>query len=97
MLQSITLCSCLAQWLPPVSTVHHGGPATVGSTKPKCVLYSQFVSFEGGVMQQVEATVVLLGEVNVGYRNQDLNDITEIFGNGIVERCVTIRVLIGIK
>lgn len=50
----------------------------------------QFVSFEGSMMQQVEASVVLLGEVNVGYQDQDLNDAAEIFSNGIMEWCVSI-------
>lgn len=31
--------------------------------------YSQFVSFEGSVVQQVEASVVLLGEVDVGHQD----------------------------
>lgn len=44
-------------------------------------------------MQQVEASVVLLGEVNVGHQDQDLNDAAEIFSNGIMEWCVSIRIL----
>ncbi|TNN55221.1 hypothetical protein EYF80_034574 [Liparis tanakae] len=53
-------------------------------------LYSQFVSFEGGMVQQVEASVVLLREVNVGHQDQDLDDISEILRNGVVERRVPI-------
>lgn len=53
-------------------------------------LYSQFVSFEGSMVQQVESSVVLLGEVNIGHHDQNLNDITEIFSNGVMERCVSI-------
>lgn len=45
------------------------------------------------MMQQVEASVVLLGEVNVGHQDQDLDDAAEIFSNGVVERCVSIRIL----
>lgn len=41
-------------------------------------------------MQQVEASVVLLGEVNVGHQDQDLNDAVEIFSNGIMEWCVSV-------
>lgn len=41
-------------------------------------------------MQQVEASVVLLGEVNVGHQHQGLNDAAEVFSNGIVERRVSI-------
>lgn len=41
-------------------------------------------------MQQVEASVVLLGEVNVGHQHQDLNDAAEVFSNGIMERRVSI-------
>lgn len=52
--------------------------------------YSQFVSFEGSVVQQVEASVVLLGEVDVGHQNQDLDDTAEIFGDGVMEWCVPI-------
>lgn len=42
------------------------------------------------MVQQVEASVVLLGEINVGHHGQDLNDITEIFSNGVVERRVPV-------
>lgn len=42
------------------------------------------------MVQQVEASVVLLGEINVGHHGQDLNDIAEIFSNGVVERRVPI-------
>lgn len=52
--------------------------------------YSQFVSFEGSVVQQVEASVVLLGEVDVGHQNQDLDDTAEIFSDGVMEWCVPI-------
>lgn len=45
------------------------------------------------MMQQVEASVVLLREVNVGHQDQDLNDAAEIFSNGVVERCVSIWIL----
>lgn len=47
--------------------------------------YSQFVSLEGSVVQQVEASVILLSEVNVGHQNKDLDDAAEIFGNGVME------------
>lgn len=53
----------------------------------------QFVSFEGSVMQQVEASVVLLGEVDVGHQDQDLNDAAEVFSDGIMEWCVSIWIL----
>lgn len=53
-------------------------------------VYSQFVSFECSMMQQVEASVVLLGEVDVGHQDQDLYDIAEIFRNGVMERCVPV-------
>lgn len=56
--------------------------------------YLQFVSFEGSVVQQVKASVVLLGEVNVGHQHQDLNDVAEIFRNGVMERRVPIWILI---
>lgn len=42
------------------------------------------------MVQQVEPSVVLLGEINVGHHNQDLNDTTEIFSNGIMEWSVSI-------
>lgn len=42
------------------------------------------------MVQQVEASVVLLGEVDVGHHNQDLNNIAEIFSNGVMERCVPV-------
>lgn len=42
------------------------------------------------MVQQVEASVVLLGEVDVGHQNQDLDDTAEIFSNGVMERCVPI-------
>lgn len=41
-------------------------------------------------MQQIEASVVLLGEVNVGHQDQDLNYTAEIFSNGIMEWGVSI-------
>lgn len=53
-------------------------------------IYSQFVSFEGSMVQQVETSVVLLGKVNVGHHNQDLDNIAEVFSNGVMERCVPI-------
>lgn len=53
-------------------------------------LYSQFVPFEGSVVQQVEASVVLLCEVDVRHQDQDLDDISEIFSNGVMERRVPI-------
>lgn len=56
--------------------------------------HSQFVSFEGSMVQQVEASVVLLGEINVGHHGQDLNDIAEIFSNGVVERRVPVWILL---
>lgn len=52
--------------------------------------YSQFVSFQSSVVQQVEASEVLLGEVNVGHHDKDFNDITEIFSDGVMERCVPV-------
>lgn len=45
------------------------------------------------MVEQVEASVVLLGEINVGHQNQDLNDTAEIFSNGIMEWCVPVRIL----
>jgi len=42
------------------------------------------------MMQKVEASVVLLGEVNVGHHDKDLDDTAEIFSNGVMERCVPI-------
>lgn len=42
------------------------------------------------MVQQVEASVVLLSEVNVGHHDQDLDDTAEIFSNGIMERRVSI-------
>lgn len=42
------------------------------------------------MVQQVEASVVLLGEVDVGHQNQDLDDTAEIFGDGVMEWCVPI-------
>lgn len=42
------------------------------------------------MVQQVEASMVLLCEVNVGHQDQDLNDIAEIFSDGVMERCVPI-------
>lgn len=42
------------------------------------------------MVQQVEASVVLLGEINVGHHDQDLDDIAEIFSNGVMERRVPI-------
>lgn len=36
------------------------------------------------MVQQVESSEVLLGEVNVGHHDQDLNDIAEIFRNGVM-------------
>lgn len=42
------------------------------------------------MVQQVEASVVLLGEVDVGHQDQDLYDIAEIFRNGVMERCVPV-------
>lgn len=51
---------------------------------------SQFVSLEGGVVQQVEASVVLLGEVDVGHQHQDLDDVAEIFSDGVVQRGVPV-------
>lgn len=52
--------------------------------------YSQLVAFECSVVQQVEASVVLLGEVDAGHHHQDLNDVPEIFSNGIVEWRVSV-------
>lgn len=45
------------------------------------------------MVQQVEASVVLLGEVDVGDQHQDLDDAAEILCDGIVERRVSIGVL----
>lgn len=58
-------------------------------------VYSQFVSFEGSVVQQVESSVVLLGEVNVGHHHQDLDDVAKIFSNGVMERRVAVWILIS--
>lgn len=60
------------------------------------IFYSQFVSFEGSVVQQVEASVVLLCEVDVGHHDQDLDDVAEIFSDSVVERRVPVRILSGI-
>lgn len=56
-------------------------------------VYSQLVSFEGSMVKQVKPSVVLLGEVNVGHHDQDLNDGTKILSNGIMERCVPVGIL----
>lgn len=45
------------------------------------------------MVQQVEATVVLLRKVNVAHHGQDLNDAPEVLSDGIVQRRVPIRVL----
>lgn len=45
------------------------------------------------MVQQVEATVVLLCKVNVAHRGQDLDDASEVLSDGIVQRCVPIGVL----
>lgn len=45
---------------------------------------SQFVALQRGVMQQVKAAVVLLGEINVGYNGENLNDAPEVFSYGIM-------------
>lgn len=45
------------------------------------------------MVQQVEATVVLLCKVNVAHYGQDLNDAPEVLSDGIVQRRVPIRVL----
>lgn len=47
------------------------------------------------MVQQVEASVVLLGEVNVGHQDQYLDDVAEIFSDGVMERRVPVRILIG--
>lgn len=54
------------------------------------------------MVQEIESSVVLLSEVNVGHRNKYLDDIAEIFSNGIVQRCVAIGILregdeVGVK
>lgn len=49
------------------------------------------------MVQQVEASVVLLGEVNVGHQDQYLDDVAEIFSDGVMERRVPVRILIGEK
>lgn len=46
--------------------------------------HSQFVALQSGVMQQLEAAVVLLREIDVGHHSQNLNDAPEVFGNGVV-------------
>ncbi len=46
--------------------------------------HSQFVALQSGVMQQLEAAVVLLREIDVGHHGQNLNDAPEVFGNGVV-------------
>lgn len=45
------------------------------------------------MVQQVEASVVLLGEVDVGDQDQDLDDASEILCDGIVEGRVPVGVL----
>lgn len=45
---------------------------------------SQFVALQRGVMQQVKATVVLLGEIDVGHHGENLNDAPEVFSYGIM-------------
>lgn len=45
------------------------------------------------MVEQVEASVVLLRKVNVAHHGQDLNDAPEVFSDGIVQWCVPIRVL----
>lgn len=45
------------------------------------------------MVQQIEASVVLLGEVDVGDQDQDLDDASEILCDGIVERRVSVGVL----
>lgn len=45
------------------------------------------------MVQQVEASVILLSEVNVGHQNKDLDDAAEIFGDGVMEWCVSIWIL----
>lgn len=37
------------------------------------------------MVQQVKASVVLLGEVDIGHDDEDLNDGSEIFSDGIME------------
>lgn len=54
---------------------------------------SQLVPLQRGVVQQVEAAVVLLGEVDVGHHGQDLDDGAEVLGDGVVERRVPVGVL----
>lgn len=46
--------------------------------------HSQFVALQSGVVQQVEAAVVLLREIDVGHHSQDLNYAPEVFGNGVM-------------
>lgn len=45
------------------------------------------------MVQQVEAAVVPLREVDVGHHDQDLNDVAEVFGDGVMEWRVPVRVL----
>lgn len=54
---------------------------------------SQLVSFQSGVVQQVEASVVLLREVDAGNHHQHLDDGAEVFSDGVVKRSVSVRVL----
>lgn len=56
-------------------------------------LYSQFVSFKSSMVQEVEASVILLSKVNIGHHNQDLDNISEIFSDCIMEGRVPIRIL----
>lgn len=51
---------------------------------------SQFVALQSCMVQQVEATVVLLRKVNVAHHGQDLDDAPEVLSNGIVQRRVPI-------
>lgn len=63
----------------------------------KTTSHSQFVSFERGMVQQVKASVVLLGEVDVGDQDQDLDDASEILCDGVVKWCVSVGVLQNIN
>lgn len=42
------------------------------------------------MVQQVKASVVLLGEVNIGHEDEDLDDVSEVFSDGVMERCVPV-------
>lgn len=54
---------------------------------------SQVVSFEGCMMQHIEATLVPQCEVNARVVDQQVYDVTALFAYGIMQRSVSIGVL----